>query len=237
MTLELNPTESKWIDFIESSVVPRLEGSSAEKARTAAIVTWWALKEGILDMPNPWRHNLCHTGGDHQIGNLETCASSVWQVGMSGIQPASVSLAQVESVAKRLYPSVDIAQILSGIALDARVDSSTQAAVAASTRDLRKAWLLRDPAISFTLQRPFVEKGCISGSYSWCYGSWDTAKRFATNAAKVREVVSDLEARFSGSFGSGSPLLPWLLVLGLGVGLYLGHTHGYPSWVPRLLRV
>ena len=238
MTLQLTPSEAKWIDYIQKNVVGRLEGTSAQRARTAAVVTWWALKEGILDLPNPWRQNLCHTGGDHLIGDLEVCSSSIWQVGMSGIQPSSVSLSQVEATARRIYSGQSLSSVLADIADDARMDSATKDAIKASTGDLRKAWLLRDPAIAFTLQRPFVEAGCITGARSWCYGGWDTARRFASDGGRVKEVVAELEERFSGIGGISSSKQKLLLLglLGLGAFYWYGHSRGFPSWYPRALR-
>lgn len=238
MTLQLNRTEERWVDYVAKHVVDKLEGSSAVKARAAALVTWWALKEGILDLPNPWRHNICHTGGDHPIGDLEVCSSSIWQVGMAGIQPSNLTLSQIEAVARRIYPGQYLSSVLAKVAEDANVDETTKEAIVHSAGELRKAWLLRDPAIAFTMQAPFVDIGCIKGNRSWCYGGWDTARRFASDASRVREVVGELEHRFSGSalpFGSKTSWL--LLAAGLGAAYWYGSTYGYPSWVPKLLRL
>lgn len=199
MTLPLTPSEARWIDHIRSNVVGRLEGTEAERARTAAIVAWWALKEGILDLPNPLRHNLCSAAGERQIGDLGVCPRGAWQIGLSGIQGGAVRLADVEAVAQRLYLNLSIPEVLERSAKDAGIqDPDTLAAIRESTGDLRKAWLLRDGAIGFTLQRPFVERGCLSGRYPWCFGSWDTARRFASDEARIREVISDLESQFRG---------------------------------------
>jgi hypothetical protein len=215
MALDLTASESRWISYIENHVAPIIG------ARSAAVVAWWALKEGILDLPNPWRHNLCSRGGgDVRVGDLETCPGAAWQVGMSGIQPNNVSLASVEAAATKLYSGRSIPSILRSIADEAGVDEGIAQVVQAATGDLRKAWLLRDPAIGFYLQAPFVEKGCITGSYSWCYGTWDTARRFASNPARVQEVVSELQSRFS-SASSGTTTLGILLALGT-IG-YLGY--------------
>ena len=216
MALTLNPSETRWVDYIARAIVPRLEGSAAERARTAAIVTWWALKEGILDLSNPLRHNLCtQGGGDVRLGDLDVCAGPIWQLGISGIQGNNVSLAQVEQVTARLYPREDLASVLRDTARDAGLDANAAETVAQSTGQLRKSWLLRNGPIAFTLQRPFVEAGCVTGNQSWCHGRWDTARAFAGSPERVREVVADLEQQFA---SSGSRLLPWLLVLS-GIGL------------------
>jgi hypothetical protein len=192
--MNLSPVQSKWVEYVRRNVAPRIG------ARAAALVTWWALKEGILNLENPWRHNLCNRpGGDVKIGDLDTCSGSVWQMGMSGIQVTAVSEATVLGAAQRLYPGDGVEDILSRIAEDAGVDAATKRAVEQSTGLLRKAWLLRDPTISFYLQAPFVEKGCVSGTYSWCYGSWDTARTFAANRDVALATIAELEAMFAGA--------------------------------------
>lgn len=203
MTLELTPSESRWVDHVRDAIVPRLAGSLGERARTAAVVTWWALKEGIFDLPNPLRHNLCTVAGERQIGDLAVCPSGAWQVGVSGIQGGAVTLSDAEAVAKRLYPGLAIPDVLERSARDAGLDAATVAEVRSSTGELRKAWLLRDGAIGFTLQRPFVERGCLSGDHAWCYGGWDSARRFAGDPARVRHVIGELEAQMRGGSGLG----------------------------------
>ena len=193
----LSAAESRWIDYIRENVVGLLEGSAADRARTAAIVTWWSLKEGVLDVrPSPWRHNLCSTG---KLGDLQTCPQRVWQLGMSGIQPSAVAEVQVDAVAARIYPGMSDRALLAKIASDAGVDASTAAAIEDSSGDLRKAWLLRDPAISFTMQAPFVQAQCLRGgdSASWCFGGWDTARRFASSPHRIEQVIASLEDHFS----------------------------------------
>jgi hypothetical protein len=211
--LQLNSREKYWIDYIKNNVVSRLPGSASEKARTAAVVAWWALKEGILDLSNPLRHSLC---GAEQVGSLQTCPGRAWQVGLSGIQPNAISLAQAESTAQRVYPGKSINSILRQIALD--IDSSVASQVENSTGDLRKSWLLKDPAISFTIQRPFVETQCINGNASWCFGNWDTAKKYASSNARIRDVINTLQNYYQ---STASGILAWaLLIASLGTVTY-----------------
>lgn len=221
MALALNASEARWVEFIRANVVGRLAGSDRDRARTAAVVTWWALKEGILDLTNPLRHNLCGAGGDHPIGDLQTCpGGSAWQVGLSGIQPASVSLAQAEATARRLYPSESIETVLERTARSSGVDDSAADQIRNSSGDLRKSWLLRDGPISFTLQRPFVERCFAGNAPGWCFGTWDSARRFASDAGRIRSTVAELESMFSGAPTPGRSWRPLLLAAALGGAAY-----------------
>jgi hypothetical protein len=216
----LTTAEAKWVDYIHKNVVPRLEGSRAEAARAAAVVTWWALKEGVLDVsPNPWHHNLCSATGETQIGDLGVCTSGAWQIGMSGIQGNVVSLAQVEATSARIYPGKAIEDVLGDTVDDAGgVDTDTKNQIVASAGALRKAWLLRDPAISFTLQAPFVGPCLSPGAPSWCFGNWETARAYASSPERIDEVIGQLEARFNQSTGLSTPTKVLLAAGAAGVG-------------------
>lgn len=217
--LQLNERERGWVDYIDANVVDRLKGTSNEKARTAAVVTWWALKEGVLDLANPWRQNLC---GTRRLGDLETCGGGAWQLGMAGIQGNAASDAEVERVAGVIYPGRSLANVLDKTASDAEVDASTRREIASSTGTLRRAWLLRDPAIAFTIQEPFVERQCLrAGAAGWCYGAWETARKFASSASRVQEVIDALETRFRTGIDRRwrRTLATWTLLLGGGVVL------------------
>lgn len=231
--LGLNANESRWVDFIAKSVVPSMSGG--DKARTAAVVTWWALKEGILDLPNPLRHNLCTQAGEVQIGDLGVCPAGPWQIGLSGIQGNAVTDEQVESARRAAYGSEPVSTSLGRIARTARVDSATYDAIVRSTGALRRAWLLRDGAISFPLQRPFVEVCLGSNPPGWCFGSWDTARKFASSVPRISEVMGELERAFApyAKASRGGSVLPWL-VLAAGAGfLSYGYVqeHGWPRWL------
>jgi hypothetical protein len=153
----LTASQVRWIDHVHRNVVAKLPGSASERVHTAAVVVWWALKEGALDVkPNPWRHNLC--GANVPIGDLETCNAGAWQVGLSAIQPPNVTLAQVEGMARQIYPGVAIPELLGRIADEAGItDAGTRSAITKSSGELEKAWLVRDPAIGIALGPPFIE--------------------------------------------------------------------------------
>ena len=233
MTISLSARQARWIDYVGQNVVAILPGTPAQKARQAALVMWWALKEGVLDLPNPIRHNLCTAAGEVQIGDLGVCPSGAWQIGISGIQGNVVSDAHVEAMRRRVHPSETAGQTLARVADLANVDNRTRQAIVDSTGVLRRAWLLRDPTIAIALQAPFVEACLRSGAPSWCYGGWDTARQFASSQARIREVIADLEVRYAKNARGGS-WAPWLL-LAAGIGLA---SYGYfqqHGW-PRVLR-
>lgn len=234
MTLSLNANEKRWIDYVGRNVVATLPGTPTQKARQAALVMWWALKEGVLDLPNPIRHNLCSAAGETQIGDLGVCPSGAWQIGLSGIQGNVVSDAQVEAMRRRVHPSETVRQTLARVADLADVDNRTRQAIidsADGNATLRRAWLLRDPAVAIALQAPFVEACLRSGAPSWCYGGWDTARQYASSPERIRAVIADLESTYAKTASGGRAILPWL-VLAAGVGL-IGYgyvqQHGWPA--------
>ena len=211
--LDLQPltaAERRWIDHVQANVVGRLALPARERARAAAEVVWWGLKEGTLDVrPNPWRHSLC---GTRQLGDLETCAG-MWQAGLAGVQVHAFRDDVVRAAAARTYPGEGLESILRRIARDAGVDGATEEAIAESEGLLQRSWLLRDPAISIPLQRPNVAT-CLrsGGAPSWCFGSWDTARRFASDPGRIASTIGALEGYFGGAVGRS--WVPVALVLG-----------------------
>lgn len=197
--ITLTAAQAKWVTHVEQEVVARLPGTAAERARHAAIVTWWAMKEGVLDVqPSPYRHNLCtQSGKDVRLGDLDVCYGPAWQVGLSGIQLPNVTDAQVTTMAQTIYPGVATTTLLGQIAQAAGIDptSSTGKSIAASTGRLRSAWLLRDPAIGIALQWPFADD-CAAGGPSWCYGTWPEAQAYASSLTRIQQVIGALEKRF-----------------------------------------
>jgi hypothetical protein len=198
LALGLNAAEQKWVDYVAANVVPKLAGTHEQRAHRAAMVTWWALKEGALDVaPSPFRHNLCASGSTQsQIGSLQTCPGP-WQVGIAAMYMTNVTDAQVTAAANALYPGVPLTTILANVAQTAGYapSSDTGKQIAASTGRLRASWLVRDGAIGVTLNEPFVDD-CFSAAPYWCFGNWSEATRFASGSARIREVVAQLETRF-----------------------------------------
>ncbi len=194
---ELWAREAEWVAYIAREVVPLLEGSREERLTAAARVTWWSLKEGVLDLDDALSYSNCSgPAGDQHIGPIDVCgADRPWQVGLSGAQ-VPWPYVDVEDTALALYPGQDLTDVLWATAVSAGHHPSTSsvgAAIVASTGDLRRSWLLRNPAVGFTDQTLVVTSECIDQSLSWCYGTgWDTSARYATDRATALDAMDDL---------------------------------------------
>jgi len=201
---QLTATQESRIRWIASNTVPRLQGSTRDERLTkASRVAWWALKEGVLDLSNPWVYSNCNTtSGDVRIGPLEVCAAGrAWQVGISGVQVPNYTLSSVETTASSLYPGWSLQQVLGDAAIKAghAAGTSTYNSIVNSTGDLRKSWLLRDHATGFTRQEPTVTNECITNAYSWCYSSaWYPSSHYAPSRTAALRVIGELKATFDG---------------------------------------
>jgi hypothetical protein len=198
--LTLTSVEERWVRYVKREVLAKLPGTAADRAHTAAVVSWWALKEGAFNVqPDPFHHNLCSDGGgQRQLGPLEICNGAAWQVGIAALQMPDVTDAQVESAARSIHgdPTAVLARVarLGGLA----TGTPGYETVVKSTGRLRASWLARDGAIGISLNRQFVET-CLSGGPSWCYGGWDEARAYASSTQRIKDVVTALQRYFSGT--------------------------------------
>ncbi len=183
---------------IAFQIVPLLAGTRDARLTTGARVAWWALKEGILSLKNPYGYSNCNVPPDTPYGPLQTCASGhAWQVGISGSQVPGTKLATLEGLCTSLYKQTP-AQVLEQAAQKAGLDAATTQQVVASTGMLRNSWLLRAGAIGFTNQAPIVTSECITQSLSWCYSSaWSPSSLYAPTKAAALQSIADLKAIFS----------------------------------------
>jgi hypothetical protein len=193
----LKASEQKWVKLIGETVVTRLQGDARAQLNTAAKVTWWSLKEGILDVSNPIAYSNCNfTTGDKTIGPLETCPTGrAWQVGLSAVQVPGRTLSDLNSVAAALYPGKSTDQLLADTAAAAgyAAGSTTSAGIVASTGSLRISWLLRVPPIGFVKQAPTIQGECMDQSLSWCFGTgWTESKLYAPTKAGALRSIDDL---------------------------------------------
>ncbi|HJL16100.1 MAG TPA: M23 family metallopeptidase [Sandaracinaceae bacterium LLY-WYZ-13_1] len=192
----LSPAQEGNLRYVASEVVPRLAGPRAQRLQTAAVVAWWALKEGVFSIDAPFGFSLCNfPGGDRRIGPLEVCpAGRAWQVGPAAVQVPGRSLATLEAEARRggREPSA----VLDDVARRAghAGGSSTHRAIVASSGALRRSWLLRDGAIGFALQAPTVRAECVEGARRWCYGTgWRESRAFAPSRAAALATIDEVE--------------------------------------------
>lgn len=210
----LNTRERQWMHYVAEHVIPDLPGTWERKLEIASRTAWWSLKEGIFDTMNPAKYSNCNTAsGDRLIGPLETCgAGRAWQVGLAAVQVPNHTLAQLEAIAREVYPDRSIADVLAAAAGEAgfAAGGETAQAIVESTGSLRKSWILRNSAVGFTAcERDEVVPECIEGSLSWCYGTgWDTTRWFAPNKAAAMRAIDDIERLLARL--ANAPATPWI---------------------------
>lgn len=197
----LDAAEAGWVHYVAYCVVPVIQGDRATRLTDASQVTWWSLKEGVLDVsnPNPVGFSLCQQGSSGvRIGPTTACAAGqAWQVGASAIQATCCTESQVDNLAAALFPGKTTNQILAMTATEADYlpGTTTGDAIVNSTGYLRLSWLLRSSPIGFSLQAPAVASQCVTGQDSWCYGTgWSESASFAPTRAAAMQSISDLHA-------------------------------------------
>jgi hypothetical protein len=198
----LGARQELWVRHIATRVVPELVGSASERIEKAAYVTWWALKEGVLDVNNPLSYSNCSFPPDQHIGPVEICPDpgNAWQVGLSGVQAAWKTLDNVEALAQTVHAGQSIQETLADASAKAGIGEQTALGqvVTTSSDRLRLSWLLRDAAVGFEAQHPIVYSECFVSEKSWCFGTgWDTSAAFAPSRAGAEQSVADLEAIFA----------------------------------------
>jgi Bacterial SH3 domain len=194
----LNPTEAHWVRWVAGNTVAKLDGSRNIRIGHAARVTWWSLKEGVLDIGNVHPYSNCQGRG--HVGPLVVCPSgSAWQVGIAAIQVPNFSLGTAEATARQLYPNRTVRGVLSLTATTAgyAAGTPTHDAIANSTGQLRNSWLQRNHAVGVTLNAPVVYGECVDGSRSWCYSTgWPTSARYAPDKAAALRSIREIMAIF-----------------------------------------
>ena len=196
-------TQEKWVRWIGTYTVPKLQGTRDQRLTVAARVAWWSLKEGVLDLSNPFPYSNCNTtSGDVQVGPLYVCAPGrAWQVGLSGIQVGTYSMTTVQNTTATIHAGLTEAYVLGATANQAgyATGTSTYNSIVNSTGDLRKSWLERNHAVGITLQEPIVTNECITNAYGWCYGTgWTTTARYAPNRTEALESIQEIKAALDG---------------------------------------
>jgi hypothetical protein len=198
----LDGEQELWVRYIAEHVVPLVPGTEAERIEKSALVTWWALKEGVLNVNNPLSYSNCSIPPDKHIGPIETCPNpnNAWQVGLSGVQAAYRTLDSVEKLAASVFPARPLGELLTEAAVTAGFGSGTaigQAITGAQDR-LRLSWLLRSSPVGFEAQYPPVRDQCFKApTKAWCFGTgWPSSASFAPNQTGANESVDDLKKLF-----------------------------------------
>jgi hypothetical protein len=192
--------QASWVNYFAWCAVPLLPGARDVRLTAASTVTWWALKEGVLEPSEsgPVGFSLCGHGRGRAISPLARCARGApWQVGASGIQASCCTLGNVEGTAGALFPGMTESQLLSGAAVEAgyRDESAVHTGIVGSAGALRVSWLLRVTAIGFFYESPIVTAECITASRFWCYGrGWPATASYAPDKPSAMRSMSDLRA-------------------------------------------
>jgi hypothetical protein len=196
---QLTANEDANVRWIARNTMPRIEGTRSERLTKASRVTWWTLKEGVLGLANPHPYSNCDNVHIDPVANCyPTCC---WQIGIAAVQEGNYSLTSTEATAVRLYPGSTVQQVLAHTATYSGYPSGTYGydRIVNSTGDFRNSWLLRNHGVGFTHQAPTVYAECVSGSYSWCYGTgWNTTARYAPTKSAALRVIAELNATLDG---------------------------------------
>ncbi|HYO67776.1 MAG TPA: hypothetical protein VEU33_17005 [Archangium sp.] len=189
----LTANEDSWIRWIAAVTVPALQGDRETRLTIASRVAWWSLKEGVLALNSPLPYSNC--AGVGHIGPVTDCGSSIWQVGIAGIQVHNATLTQAVNTAKSLYPAKSEAQFLGETANMAgfATGTATYNAIVNSTGNLRKSWFERHHAVGFILQEPIVTRECIvnRGCNS---AAWQPSAKYAPTFTASERARSEIRA-------------------------------------------
>jgi hypothetical protein len=194
----LSANEINRIKWIAQWTVPNFGMSRYDAIKSyLGVGTWWSLKEGVLNLTNPWNHSLCQ-GKSTPLGPLETCTAATWQVGIAGTQVPNWRSKQssVTQRATSVYKTNDIPTILGKSAQQAGYasGSATYNSIIASTGDLRLSWLLKAHLVGFYMGALDVNWGCVNQSpLSWCYNSsWEPSKWYSPDKAGVQKRIDEV---------------------------------------------
>ncbi|CAG8586303.1 8505_t:CDS:2 [Acaulospora morrowiae] len=211
----LNADQEKWVRWIKQWTLPNLpkDNPNATPLQMVARVTWWALREGVLDEKNPFSYSNCeYSSGQKIIGPLEVCPQwksyRAWQVGIAAVQVQNPSDTEVENMSIKAYKpiignKVTIKDVLCRAADQAgyKAGTSEYNTICNSSGNLRKSWLLRSHLVGFWFAEIEVRTEClISSVKSWCISAdYTAAKQFASNKSAIDKSIADLTTYFKSS--------------------------------------
>lgn len=205
----LNESEAKNVQWIGECVVPFLPGTREQQAEVAARTTWWALREGNLELTGKhlFGYSNCHEKGKDRLRTNQPgydCGTNIWQVGIAGGQVANYSEKQyatkIDQVLSSLHNSMNESALLAWAASLAGYDekSTERKAIISSTGRVKHSWLLRNPLIGFLLvEKQEVTAECIRDRKKWCFnGNYPAAKKFSRSVTGMNKSIADLKRYF-----------------------------------------
>jgi hypothetical protein len=200
----LTSNERSSIDYIATSVIPKLQG---DQLTQASVVAWWSLREGTLDRPKPLYLSLCGSSTTNMIVGTECGSGLAWQVGLASSQVRfdrngiTRTPEQIADIAKSLYgSSMSVEDLLSMAATEAGFNpiSSQAKAIRNFTGTKRTAWLLHLSPVGFTVAyNDEVNPECFLGRserITDCYGPSNSgyAKKYAANRTAMMQSIADI---------------------------------------------
>lgn len=205
----LNAPEARNVQWIGECVAPFLPGTPDERAAVAARTTWWALREGVLEMTGErlFGYSNCHENGKDRHRTTQpgyNCGTNIWQVGMAAGQVANYSkelyAEKTEEVLSNLHPALTDTALLAWTASLAGYEenSSSHKSIISSTGRVKRSWLLRNPLVGFLLVEKQEVKGeCLTDKKKWCFsGSFPAAKKFSGSVKGMNKSIADLKRYF-----------------------------------------
>jgi hypothetical protein len=201
----LNVAEAKNVQWIHECVLPFLPGTLDDRLTNLAEVTWWSLREGVMELSDQkvFRYSLCHDpdGVDRSRSTtpLYDCGTNIWQVGLSAGQSINYSLTEIDQKSAEIIAflgaGIDQAQLLEWTASLSGFDETTEfyEPIVNSTLRVRRSWFIRNPLVGFALVRREAEDECLADGRTWCFsGSYLQAVNFAHTRADMLKSIADL---------------------------------------------
>ncbi|HET8660194.1 MAG TPA: hypothetical protein VFM55_14490 [Micromonosporaceae bacterium] len=193
---QLTASQEAAVRWVAANTIARVPGDLSQKLTTVSRVTWWSLKESILNFSSPSVHRYSNCQNVN-YDPLVTCGTDNWQVGIAGVHMSNATsqAAYLESLAGQLYGSTARA-VLDHTANYAGYADGTSAhtAIVSSTGRFRTSWLARNHGVGFVFNEPYVVPCFGSAPPTWCFEGGTEALRFASSPAVITRSLQELRA-------------------------------------------
>ncbi len=202
----LSRLQRDWLLYFAGQALPRLERAYGDRQRALDVgsrAVWWSLKEGVFGaFGDPFRHSICKTPErTNYLGAFDTC-SGEWQVGLVATEIPNVRDDEVHAAASALYPgrpedelAIDLVWLGRELSRMADAGEYPHDAEERVLNDgaLKRSWLVRDAAIGAYTTIDDIERDCIVGTHSRCFGTRpESSNRFAPDKITATEVQADV---------------------------------------------